>query len=106
MTRRLAIAAILALGCASSAIGGTALEYLPGCRAFQADAAGFRAGYCAGLVMGIASTAINVVCLPKGVTGGQAVDVVVRYIDARPERQQEEFMSLALEAMKAAWPCR
>jgi hypothetical protein len=37
---------------------------------------------------------------------GQAVGVVVRYIDQRPERMHEKFMTLALEALQQAWPCR
>jgi hypothetical protein len=31
--------------------------------------------------------------------------IVVRYIDDRPARQQEDFRELALEALKNAWPC-
>ena len=36
----------------------------------------------------------------------QTVRVVVQYIDSRPERMHEDFKKLALEAMKAAWPCK
>jgi hypothetical protein len=43
---------------------------------------------------------------PAGVLGGQAVKVVVAYIDARPARMHERFDRLALEAFRAAWPCK
>ena len=46
-------------------------------------------------------------CAPSGVvTVSQINRVVVQYIDARPARMHEDFRDLALEAMKAAWPCK
>jgi hypothetical protein len=45
-------------------------------------------------------------CEPNGVTIGQVVAVVVKYIEARPERMHEDFGTLALEALTAAWPCK
>jgi hypothetical protein len=44
--------------------------------------------------------------IPDGVTTGQEVRVVIAYIDARPARMHEDFRSLALEALRAAWPCK
>jgi hypothetical protein len=41
----------------------------------------------------------------EGVTQGQAVAVVVKYIEARPERMHESFGKLALLALVTAWPC-
>jgi Rap1a immunity proteins len=32
--------------------------------------------------------------------------VVIKYIEARPERMHEQFGKLALEALTAAWPCK
>jgi hypothetical protein len=43
---------------------------------------------------------------PAGEIHGQSIRVVVKYIDDRPERQHEDFMALALEALRAAWPCK
>jgi len=40
------------------------------------------------------------------VTTVQSVAVVVKYIEARPERMHELFGVLALEALTAAWPCK
>jgi Rap1a immunity proteins len=44
-------------------------------------------------------------CLPGDVTLRQAVQVVITYIDARPERMHENFKKLAIEAIHDAWPC-
>src|SRR5262245_18516067 len=44
-------------------------------------------------------------CSPDGVTSGQAVRVVLAYIERRPQRMHENFKSLAIEALHEAWPC-
>ncbi len=44
-------------------------------------------------------------CMPNGVTNGRVIRVVVKYIDDRPGRLNENFMALAFEALRAAWPC-
>jgi hypothetical protein len=44
-------------------------------------------------------------CLPAGTTSRQAVSVVVQYIDGHPEKIHENFNSLAVEALRQAWPC-
>jgi hypothetical protein len=78
------------------------------------------APYCVGMVRGILFTGsilrdlVNaegdrrLPCIdpPSGATYGQSVQVVVTYIDARPARMHEHFGVLALEALRAAWPCR
>jgi len=38
-------------------------------------------------------------CPPNGVTTVQSVAVVVKYIEARPQRMHEPFGKLALEAL-------
>jgi hypothetical protein len=43
---------------------------------------------------------------PDEVTTGQQIGVVVAYIGARPARMHERFDALALEALRAAWPCK
>jgi len=65
----------------------------------------FKQGYCLGLVEGLAYVA-KIECVPDGVTLRQTVLVVVTYIAARPARMHENFKDLALEALRAAWPCR
>ncbi len=44
-------------------------------------------------------------CLPVGTTSRQVVSVVVQYIDGHPDKIRENFNSLAVEAMREAWPC-
>ena len=58
--------------------------------------------YCAGLVDGLTTFAA---CQPKGVTPEQAIRVVVQYLGERPARMNENFKILAIEALRAAWPC-
>jgi hypothetical protein len=43
---------------------------------------------------------------PNDITPAQAVRVVVRYIEERPQRIHESFNALALEALHDAWPCK
>jgi hypothetical protein len=67
----------------------------------------FRQGVCAGSVDGLGyGISGKETCPPKEVTGGQVGAVVVKYIEARPERMHEHFGDLALEALTAAWPCK
>jgi hypothetical protein len=80
---------------------------MPGCR--EAEKYHSPNIYKRGLCMGIVSTLLDLdpkICLPPSVTNFQAVRVVVKYIDARPERLHENFKALAGEALRAAWPCR
>ena len=87
---------------------------MPGCRNFLAPPkaedlmAILIRGVCIGEVQGVWDTAVALVgvCSPPQVTSGEAVRVVVQYIDARPARMHEPFDLLALEALTAAWPCR
>ena len=44
-------------------------------------------------------------CPPGDVTLKQALEVVIKYIDGRPERMNENFKKLAIEAIHDAWPC-
>jgi len=89
----------------------SASEMLSGCKGFLDDNItgvsmfykGRCVGFLAGLVYGVGGEDF---CLPKGATTGQAVAVVVKYIEARPERMHESFGRLALEALAAAWPCK
>jgi hypothetical protein len=80
---------------------------MPGCREYLVAGSKkemWGGPFCSGLIRGLAFKAKGV-CIAPGVTGGQVIRVVVQYIDARPARMHEEFMELALEAMKAVWPC-
>jgi hypothetical protein len=84
--------------------------YLPGCKGIldpREDTPMWKKGHCAGFVAGLGYAVRGKdFCPPDGVTTAQAVAVVVKYIEARPERMHEEFGDLALEALTAAWPCK
>ena len=45
------------------------------------------------------------ICLPPDTTSQQATSIVVQYIDGQPARTDEDFRSLAIEALRANWPC-
>ena len=66
----------------------------------------FRQGWCGGIIAGLTFFPPDSTCLPAGVTRAQVTRVTVQYIDSRPARMHEDFRILALEAMKAAWPCQ
>jgi hypothetical protein len=81
-------------------------EALLGGKEFELDA--YWQGGCGGEVLSVWDTAaaINLVCVPHGVTLAEVVRVVVEYIHARPERMDERFTTLALEALHGIWPCK
>jgi hypothetical protein len=43
---------------------------------------------------------------PLGVTNGQLVRVVTRFGETHPEMTHLPFMTLALVALNATWPCK
>jgi hypothetical protein len=67
------------------------------------------AGMCEGIIYSIVfmvhTPGRQCADIPSGVTIGQEIRVVVRYIETRPSRMHEPFVSLALEALVDAWPC-
>ena len=66
-----------------------------------------RMGFCIGIITGLSYMGQPYgICLPVGATSQQAARVVVQYIDGRPERMNENFMLLTVEALQAAWPCK
>jgi Rap1a immunity proteins len=63
--------------------------------------------YCIGVVVGLSfASRGRDICPPAAVTKPQAVRVVVKYIDDRPERMHENFLELAHEALRSAFPCK
>jgi hypothetical protein len=44
-------------------------------------------------------------CLPQGVTTGQALKVLVKYMDDHPEQLHEKTAWVAAKALHEAWPC-
>jgi hypothetical protein len=45
-------------------------------------------------------------CAPRNLDPQQLARVVVKFLEAHPERMHEDFRGLALEAIHDAWPCR
>jgi len=111
--RSIALITAIILNCGVAfAEDTTSANYvMAGCRAFLLPKIphdynlSLIAGVCAGIVSGINYAAADV-CPPKGVTSVQSVRIVVNYIDGRPARLNENFNALALEALRAAWPCK
>src|SRR5262249_43988017 len=88
--------------------------FMPGCRFAlrQENTARARdmqlvydSGRCNGFVAAISLIGVGV-CLPPGATIDQAIRIVMKYLDARPERAHEHFAILAGEALRTAWPCK
>jgi hypothetical protein len=89
---------------------------LPGCIKFGTPSAdpdeSLRTGLCVGtvttLILTLQSKTAGPLCIrfPRGANFQQAVQIVVRYAKARPERMHDLFASLAHEALRDAWPCK
>jgi hypothetical protein len=67
-------------------------------------------GRCVGMVQAVVGVGTVLqqshrFCPPTGFTLGQAVRVVLSYIDGMPNRTHEPFLKLMLEALAKAWPC-
>ena len=110
----LAVVILLALTVPVSAQGNpqsSANEMLSGCKGLISDKTpplrdALRQGRCAGYVAGLVYARSVFLCVPEGATPEQGVRVVIKYIEARPERMHEPFGKLALEALEEAWPCK
>jgi hypothetical protein len=90
---------------------------LPYCKDYLSGSNTLDVGFCAGVVEGIGYMAAILemssspgagppLCVPKEVTRGQTVRVVISYIEARPKRMDEPFWQLTLEALLDVWPCK
>jgi hypothetical protein len=114
----LAIMATLISQAAAAAPDHSANYYLPSCRAFvnkQFASDPFTQGECVGILEALAMTAtdldpaafvISRSCAPDDATLPQVTAVVVRWLDERPQRWNEDFRALALLALHDAWPCK
>jgi Rap1a immunity proteins len=106
--RRVVVIVALML-CGGSVIAedtGSATYVMRGCREAlmtpNKDSA--LSGFCVGTIDGLGFAGGT--CFPNEATVEQLTRVVVQYIEARPARMHENFKILALEAMRAAWPCK
>jgi len=109
----LATIAALATTAAAAADTSSANFMLPSCKSLLARhvVENFQQGHCAGLIEGLAflarrATPSHRSCRPDGVTTGQVVTTIVRWLKQRPRGWHENFKYLALEAMHETWPCK
>lgn len=74
----------------------------------------YDVGYCLGLTQGVRQTMLfhNVAlpakyrtCFPEGVTNGQGVRIVLKYLQYHPAELQEPATVLIHRAYNAAYPC-
>jgi F0F1-type ATP synthase assembly protein I len=88
--------------------------FLPACKSFliahidpspkALDA--FYMGECVGIVATVSILAESVgSCPPMNSTAAQQVRVVVSFLEAHSERLHENFIDLAIDAFRQAWPC-
>lgn len=74
----------------------------------------YDVGYCLGLTQGVRQTmqyqndelpAKYRTCFPEGMTNGQGVRIVLKYLQDHPAELQDHAMFLVHRAYKAAYPC-
>jgi hypothetical protein len=88
--------------------------WMPHCKEIvdRPDSASGVAMYCAGVIEGTAFSTRGsrdpgrCTSAPADASRQQLTRVVVRWIEAHPARMHEPLPRLAIEALKAAWPCR
>ena len=70
----------------------------------------FGSGFCHGYIAGVGSMLTwaserNRICVPDGVTGGQVVSIVRKYLKENPESLHESADLLVTVALGKAFPC-
>jgi hypothetical protein len=112
----LVLAALATSPALAAKMDSSANYFLQGCRAVvdrEIDQH-FNIGMCAGVMIAIhdVSFLLHVPpdhplrsCPPESVTVEQSIAVVVRWLDRRPHRWDENFMNLAMSALHETWPC-
>jgi hypothetical protein len=88
---------------------------LPACKAYAEPKAPLRmrleGNFCAGqlralvYVSHVLSPELRS-CVPDNLPNGQLTMVAVRFLETHPERMNEDFMALAMQAFREAWPCK
>jgi hypothetical protein len=89
---------------------GDGAEDLKGCRAASEKRRvdDFKVWFCMGIVQGAlwSLQKASAVCLPDdGVSTGQGLIVLVKYMNDHPEELHEQTSILAFRAFVKAWPC-
>lgn len=86
----------------------SASTYLRGCKDFVAGRSNFFSGRCVGAIeiLDAANADGKMFCSPPNTNNLQRVRAVVSYVEAHPERGNDDFRQLANEAMASTWPCK
>lgn len=82
--------------------------YVSGCKDFVAGRSNFFSGRCVGAVEVLDALNLDtkLFCPPEATSNLQRVQIVIAYIEAHPQRKDEDFRLLANEAMAKTWPCK
>lgn len=94
----------------------TAQETRPGCEGLLAEVKedprsmmAVKSGYCAGVTEALISmgkwNSLVPICQPTGSNVGQAIRVVLKFMDDEPGSTQKTFVLIAGLALAKAWPC-
>ena len=89
---------------------------LPGCRGVIANQATqdpnslMSQGICAGEMIALIAASPFLqkeyaFCKPENTTVSQAIQIVLKATDTAPERNNTDFVVLAIDALARAWPC-
>lgn len=110
------------MGAVFFGLAGTAAAQSPdgwflGCKAFAEGRANTQpqlygmAHFCSGVVHGLVAVGPLLpaglqFCPPEASSPSELARVVVKYVEAQPQRMHEDFRQLTLEAFHNAWPCK
>jgi hypothetical protein len=123
LCRPLLVAGLVLLIGSAPTRAASANEVLPACKLYisitdrQGAANGseiallMNAGECLGVIYALldvsqALTERLKFCPPIQFDAPQGVRTVIKYIEAKPARARDDFTVIALEALRAMWPCR
>jgi Rap1a immunity proteins len=104
--------AVPAVHAADNVMDGNRL--LEQCTEVESHPSSFYSGMCIGFVSGTQSGYLvahawsdgkTSICMPKEVTNGQSVKIVVKYLKDHPEELHLAAESLVLRAFNGAFPC-
>jgi Rap1a immunity proteins len=95
----------------SPALARTGNESLEDCRAVYDPNPERKVSWGTGLCLGVVQAIMFwegrlQICIPEGVTSGQATRILVNYMESRPDFLHYDLPQLALLAFLKQWPCR
>ena len=114
-----ALAGALASGSATAAPVATGNELLQWCKNVlsnnEAESTSYTAGYCTAVVITVGDLVKSInrdlgpklqICVPSGVSNGQMVRILVKYLEANPEKLHINATTLTILATQQAFPCK